>query len=110
VCSANLDDRDELAVEPQYEAGAEAAFGNLRVTARRISNWTSTDTIRSYGRERAISTSKPGRERRNAVKVILFLDVGGSMDDHIKVVEELFSAAMGRVQASGILLFPQLPV
>jgi uncharacterized protein with von Willebrand factor type A (vWA) domain len=32
-------------------------------------------------------------ERRNAVKVLLFLDVGGSMDDHIKVVEELFSAA-----------------
>ncbi len=32
-------------------------------------------------------------ERRNAVKVLLFLDVGGSMDPHIKVVEELFSAA-----------------
>ena len=32
-------------------------------------------------------------EKRNAVKVVLFLDVGGSMDDHIKVVEELFSAA-----------------
>ncbi len=32
-------------------------------------------------------------ERRNAVKVLLFLDVGGSMDDHIRVVEELFSAA-----------------
>ena len=32
-------------------------------------------------------------ERHNAVKVILFLDVGGSMDQHIRVVEELFSAA-----------------
>jgi uncharacterized protein with von Willebrand factor type A (vWA) domain len=32
-------------------------------------------------------------ERRNAVKVLLFLDVGGSMDDHIRVCEELFSAA-----------------
>jgi uncharacterized protein len=32
-------------------------------------------------------------ERHNAVKVLLFLDVGGSMDDHIKVCEELFSAA-----------------
>ena len=32
-------------------------------------------------------------ERRNAVKVLLFLDVGGSMDPHIKTVEELFSAA-----------------
>ena len=32
-------------------------------------------------------------ERRNAVKVLLFLDVGGSMDDHVRVCEELFSAA-----------------
>ena len=34
-------------------------------------------------------------ERHNAVKVLLFLDVGGSMDDHIRVCEELFSAARG---------------
>jgi uncharacterized protein len=32
-------------------------------------------------------------ERRNAVKVLLFLDIGGSMDPHIKLCEELFSAA-----------------
>ncbi|PKP84920.1 MAG: VWA domain-containing protein [Alphaproteobacteria bacterium HGW-Alphaproteobacteria-2] len=32
-------------------------------------------------------------ERHNAVKVLLFLDIGGSMDDHVKLVEELFSAA-----------------
>jgi uncharacterized protein with von Willebrand factor type A (vWA) domain len=32
-------------------------------------------------------------ERRNAVKVLLFLDVGGSMDDHVKLCAELFSAA-----------------
>jgi len=32
-------------------------------------------------------------ERRNGIKVLLFLDVGGSMDNHIKVCEELFSAA-----------------
>ncbi|WP_324750259.1 VWA domain-containing protein [Sphingomonas sp. LY54] len=34
-------------------------------------------------------------ERHNAVKLLLFLDVGGSMDPHIKVCEELFSAATG---------------
>ena len=34
-------------------------------------------------------------ERRNTVKVLLFLDVGGSMDPHVKVCEELFSAAKG---------------
>ncbi|MCL2346211.1 MAG: VWA domain-containing protein [Desulfobulbus sp.] len=32
-------------------------------------------------------------ERHNAVKVLLFLDIGGSMDDHIRACEELFSAA-----------------
>ena len=32
-------------------------------------------------------------ERHNAVKVLLFLDIGGSMDDHIRVCEQLFSAA-----------------
>ncbi len=32
-------------------------------------------------------------ERRNQVKVLLFLDVGGSMDPHVRTVEELFSAA-----------------
>lgn len=34
-------------------------------------------------------------ERRNTVKVLLFFDIGGSMDDHIRVCEELFSAARG---------------
>src|SRR5262249_58272852 len=34
-------------------------------------------------------------ERHNTVKVLLFLDVGGSMDDHVRVCEELFSAARG---------------
>ena len=32
-------------------------------------------------------------ERHNAVKVLLFLDIGGSMDDHVRLCEELFSAA-----------------
>jgi len=32
-------------------------------------------------------------QRHNTVKVLLFLDVGGSMDDHVRVCEELFSAA-----------------
>src|SRR3546814_19747757 len=32
-------------------------------------------------------------ERHNAVKLLLFLDVGGSMDPHIRLCEELFSAA-----------------
>ncbi len=34
-------------------------------------------------------------ERHNAVKLLLFLDVGGSMEDHVRICEELFSAARG---------------
>ncbi len=49
-------------------------------------------------------------ERRNAVKVLLFLDVGGSMDWHIEICEELFSAARLRVQALRAFLLPQLRV
>ena len=32
-------------------------------------------------------------ERKNVVKILLLLDIGGSMDDHVKTCEELFSAA-----------------
>ena len=49
-------------------------------------------------------------ERHNVVKVLLLLDIGGSMDDHVRTCEELFSAARSRVQAPAAFLFPQLPV
>ncbi len=49
-------------------------------------------------------------ERRNTVKVLMFFDVGGSMDWHIKIAEELFSAARDRIQAPRVLLLPQLPL
>jgi len=38
-------------------------------------------------------------ERRNAVRVLLLLDVGGSMDDHVRVTSELFSAARGEFKS-----------
>ncbi|MBM3567552.1 MAG: VWA domain-containing protein [Alphaproteobacteria bacterium] len=37
-------------------------------------------------------------QRRNKVKVLLFLDIGGSMDDHVRACEELFSAARGELK------------
>ena len=39
---------------------------------------------------------KLGPERRNAVKVLLFLDVGGSMDWHVEAAEQLFSSAQSQ--------------
>ena len=52
-------------------------------------------TIDATARNAGLLDLKLVAERRNAVKVLLFLDVGGSMDDHIRICEELFSAARG---------------
>ena len=51
------------------------------------------DTIRSTAKNAGWLDLKMVPERHNAVKVLLFLDIGGSMDDHIRVCEQLFSAA-----------------
>src|SRR5436853_110694 len=50
-------------------------------------------TIRSAAKNAGWLDLRMVAQLHNAVKVLLFLDVGGSMDDHIKGVEELFSAA-----------------
>jgi uncharacterized protein len=51
------------------------------------------DTIRSTAKNAGWLDIKMVPERHNSVKVLLFLDVGGSMDDHIRICEQLFSAA-----------------
>ncbi len=85
----NLDDSVELGTR------------NIKVALKRLRRWARdganeeldlNGTIRSTA-EQGYLDIKTRPERRNAVKVLLFLDVGGSMDPHIKVVEELFSAA-----------------
>ncbi|MFL6618630.1 MAG: vWA domain-containing protein [Povalibacter sp.] len=53
------------------------------------------DTIASTARNAGWLDLKFVPERHNAIKVLLFLDVGGSMDDHVRLCEELFSAARG---------------
>ncbi len=49
-------------------------------------------------------------ERRNTVKVLMFFDIGGSMDWHIKTAEELFSAARTEFKHLEYYLLPQLPL
>lgn len=51
------------------------------------------DTIGATARNAGLLDIKMVPERHNAVKVLLFLDVGGSMDSHVQACEELFSAA-----------------
>ena len=50
-------------------------------------------TIRATARNAGWLDIKLRAERKNRIKLLLFLDVGGSMDDHVELVEQLFSAA-----------------
>jgi uncharacterized protein with von Willebrand factor type A (vWA) domain len=85
----NLDDSVELGVR------------NIKVALRRLRKFARTGAADELDLPGTIDKSaKEGYldivlrpERRNAVKVLLLLDIGGSMDSHIKLCEELFSAA-----------------
>jgi uncharacterized protein with von Willebrand factor type A (vWA) domain len=91
------DKRDFRDFDDQVEIGTR----NVKVALKRLRKWArdgAADELDLQGTIRATAEHgyldvKTRPERRNAVKVLLFLDVGGSMDDHVKVVEELFSAA-----------------
>ena len=50
-------------------------------------------TVQGTARNAGLLDLKFQPERHNAVKVLLFLDIGGSMDEHVRLCEELFSAA-----------------
>src|ERR671933_2446515 len=85
----DLDDSVELGVR------------NMRIALRRLRRFARTGAAEELDLDGTIrETANKGYldvklrpERRNAVKVLLFLDVGGSMDWHIEKAEELFSAA-----------------
>lgn len=80
----------------------ELGTRNLKVALRKLRVFARTgaadqldldDTIHSTAQNAGYLDLKMVPEKHNAVKVLLFLDVGGSMDDHIRTCEELFSAA-----------------
>ena len=86
----NLDDSVEIGTR------------NIKMALRRLRKFARTgsadeldldDTIHSTARNAGLLDIKMVPERHNAVKVLLFFDVGGSMDPHVRVCEELFSAA-----------------
>lgn len=80
---------------------AQLGTRNIKIAMKRLRSWARDGAHNELDLDGTIrATAKSGYldvktrpERRNAVKVLMFFDVGGSMDDHIKVVEELFSAA-----------------
>lgn len=80
----------------------EVGTRNLKIAMRKLRRFARTGaaeeldleaTIRGTARNAGLLDLQLRPERHNAVKVLMFLDVGGSMDDHVKLVEELFSAA-----------------
>jgi len=83
------------------DGDVELGTRNIKIALRRLRKFARTGapeeldldgTIRETA-SRGYLDLKLRPERRNAVKVLLFLDIGGSMDWHIKTCEELFSAA-----------------
>ena len=85
----NLDDSVELGTR------------NIKVALRRLRKWVReghpdeldmNGTIKGTA-EKGYLDIQMRAERRNKISVLLFLDIGGSMDSHIKLCEELFSAA-----------------
>ncbi|HWG69234.1 MAG TPA: VWA domain-containing protein [Steroidobacteraceae bacterium] len=87
---ANLDDQVELGTR-----NIKIALRRLRRFARRGApdELALADTIDATARSGGWLDIKMLPKRRNVVKVLLLLDIGGSMDDHVKICEELFSAA-----------------
>ena len=85
----NLDDSVELGTR-----NIKMALRKLRKFARTgaVEELDLEDTISSTARNAGFLDIKMVPERHNAVKVLLFLDVGGSMDPYIRICEELFSA------------------
>ncbi|MDO6415892.1 VWA domain-containing protein [Sphingomonas sp. BIUV-7] len=85
----NLDDSRELGTR------------NIKVALRRLRRFAREGAADELDLDATIAgTARKGYldialrpERRNAVKLLLFLDIGGSMDPHVRVCEELFSAA-----------------
>jgi uncharacterized protein len=88
----NLDDTVELGTR------------NIKIALRRLRHFARAgadleldlpQTIRDTAHNAGWLDLKLVPERHNTVKLLLFLDVGGSMEDHVRVCEELFSAARG---------------
>jgi uncharacterized protein with von Willebrand factor type A (vWA) domain len=84
-----------------YDPDVELGTRNLKMALRRLRRWVREaadleldlqDTIRSTARNGGFLDIKEVPERHNAVKVLIFFDVGGSMDEHIELCAQLFSA------------------
>jgi hypothetical protein len=85
-----------------YDDERELGTRNIKVALRRLRKFAREgaeeelaldDTIRATANNAGYLDIKMQPERKNNIKVLMLLDVGGTMDDHIARTEELFSAA-----------------
>ncbi len=85
-----------------YDSDTELGVRNIKLALRRLRRFAREGapeeldlpvTIDSTARNAGYLDLHMRPERHNAVKVLMFLDVGGSMDDHIKLAQEMFSAS-----------------
>ena len=97
----NLDDRVEIGTR------------NIKVALRALRRWARDGAAEELDLDGTIrATAEHGwldvqtrPERRNAVKVLLLLDIGGSMDPHVRVMEELFTAAKAEFRHLEVFYF-----
>jgi uncharacterized protein with von Willebrand factor type A (vWA) domain len=102
----NLDDTVEIGTR-----NIKVALRKLRRFAREgvADQLDLPDTITSTARNGGYLDLKMVPERRNAVNVLLFFDVGGSMDPYVKLTEELFSAARSEFKHLKYFYFHNCP-
>lgn len=89
-----------------YDDSVELGTRNIKVALKRLRKWARDGAPDELDLDATIrSTAKQGYldiemrpEKRNTVSVLLLLDAGGSMDPHVKVVEELFSASRAEIK------------
>jgi len=98
--------------------GVELSTRNLKMALRRLRRFAREGaadeldlegTINATARNAGLLDLRLVAERRNAVKLLLLLDVGGSMDPHVKICEELFSAARAEFKHLEYFYFHNFP-
>ncbi len=102
----NLDDSVELGTR------------NMKIALRRLRKFARTgkedefdvdSTIRSTAHNGGLLDIRMRPERKNVVKVLTFFDIGGSMDAHVRICEELFSAARTEFKHMASFYFHNCP-
>lgn len=101
-----------------YDDSQELGTRNFKMALRRLRRFAREgaeleldldDTISHTAKNAGFLDLRMVPERHNAVKVLMLLDVGGSMDDHIQRVEELFSAARSEFHHLDVYYFHNCP-